>query len=350
MARKYEDQEICMGQFKPAIAVLAALVVIIVGVTLWRLCPGSFIVNTPGEPGVAQGPGMGQGNARLMAPNMIITPAAAKSPMTPPIDVNAKQPHSYWGTCNKCHVTTGGGKPVSKVMAGAPISIEQTMMHGYWGNCELCHKVVDGFQPTGVYIDPASAQAQPPGRGPGPGMGLRHGMGPPGQAPALAAATAPATPGQPLASAVPQTQATFGLVAVMAFGPDLTSQVSGQFETAPYIMLINPTQRVFRVEANPNSGTEGYGVQLSQLMVNLGVSTVIAGGFSQTSLSTLGSLGINSCPGVTGTVQDALVAYQAGGLISTPMSTSQTAQRPNTLAQGVPLPQAVMPSQPQTLY
>ena len=175
-----------MRQFKPAIVVMAVLVVIIVGWTLWRLCPGSFIVNTPGAPGVAQGPSMGQGNARTTSPGMLIIPAAAKSPMTPPIDVTAKQPHSYWGTCNKCHVTTGGGKPVSKVMAGAPISTEQTMMHSYWGNCELCHKVVDGFQPDGTFIDPAQAR----GRGPGRGMGPRHGVGPPGQVVALTWLTA----------------------------------------------------------------------------------------------------------------------------------------------------------------
>jgi len=149
------EQEFCMREFRPAIAIMAVLVVIIIGWTLWRQCPGSFVGS-----GQAAGPGQGQGMLRMQG----IAPAAAKAPMTPPIDVNAKMLHAYWGNCNQCHVTTGGGKPVSKVMAGAPVSIAQTMTHKYWGNCLLCHQVVDGFQANGQFLDkkqPRGPQAQP---------------------------------------------------------------------------------------------------------------------------------------------------------------------------------------------
>jgi len=72
--------------------------------------------------------------------------AAFSQPTAPPILVKDKMLHPYWGNCSKCHVTTGAGKPISKVMAAAPISIKDKMPHEYWGNCLLCHKVVDGVQ------------------------------------------------------------------------------------------------------------------------------------------------------------------------------------------------------------
>jgi predicted Fe-Mo cluster-binding NifX family protein len=117
------DYEFCMKQFKPAIAVLAALVVIVLGWSIWHC------INKP--------------------PNTHFVLAAvtkAKKPPAKQININDKMIHPYWGNCNQCHITVGSGKPVSKVMAGAPISIKQKMTHEYWGNCLLCHKVTDGFQ------------------------------------------------------------------------------------------------------------------------------------------------------------------------------------------------------------
>lgn len=450
-----------MQQFKPAIAVMAVLVVVIVGWTLWRLCPGSFIINTPGAPGVAANPGQGQTMA------MGIVPAAAKTPMGPPIDANAKMLHAYWGNCNKCHVTTGGGKPVSKVMAGAPVAIAQTMTHKYWGNCVLCHQVVDGFQANGAWVDKAPV----PGAGPGAGQGqaqavalnwltaksiglnvtpvtqammqrfnlnednallvldvtpgsvadkaeIRPGdeivrvdrfsvktiadmesalnsVGPDSNIKigiirnktsrnmmltmskdvwsmlGLAAATAPVVPVQvavPAQSAVPVAPAQVAvpmqgvapavgpigaprpataLVAVAAAGPGLTAPVAGQFESAPYFVLIDPAKRAFKVEANPNAGLAGYGIQTAQLMANLGVGSVIAGGFSQEAMSTLGSNRIMGYPGLAGSVQDALAAYQAGGLNP---AQGGTAQALSSVRPGVaPSPTGVA-ALPQTLY
>jgi predicted Fe-Mo cluster-binding NifX family protein/membrane-associated protease RseP (regulator of RpoE activity) len=72
--------------------------------------------------------------------------AAASPPTAPPVDVKAKMLHPYWGNCDKCHLTTGAGKPVSKVMAGPPITVTAKMTHEYWGNCQLCHKVTGNVQ------------------------------------------------------------------------------------------------------------------------------------------------------------------------------------------------------------
>ena len=121
---KKAEHEFCMKHFKVSIAALLALIVIVVGWTAWHC---------------------GNGPRRELE----IALAAAAVPTAPPIDVNAKMTHLYWGNCSKCHVTTGAGKPVSRVMAGAAIRVKAKMPHKYWGNCLLCHKVTDGVQPTG---------------------------------------------------------------------------------------------------------------------------------------------------------------------------------------------------------
>ena len=172
-----------------------------------------------------------------------------------------------------------------------------------------------------------------------------------GTLPGLAAANAPVTSVQLPPIVAPQAQSAPGMIAVASFGPELTSPVAGQFDTAPYFVLIDTAQRAFRVEVNPNTGVEGYGIQLGQLMRNLGVSKVLAGSFSPSALSTMGSLGVSGYPGVTGTVQDALAAYQAGGLLAAQTVAPQALQAPGVTLQGMVVqPQAVIPSMPQTLY
>ncbi|HIJ58380.1 MAG TPA: PDZ domain-containing protein [Deltaproteobacteria bacterium] len=119
---KKVEHEFCMTQFKPAIAALAILVVLVLGWTGWHCTRKA------------------ERNANLLF-------AATTAPIASPIGVKAKMTHAYWGNCNTCHVTVGAGKPISKVMAGPPISIKDKMLHKYWGNCLLCHQVVDGLRP-----------------------------------------------------------------------------------------------------------------------------------------------------------------------------------------------------------
>jgi predicted Fe-Mo cluster-binding NifX family protein len=115
------EYEFCMSQFRPAIIIIAILVVVVIG-WMVRDCM----------------------NRRHPLEYSLI---AATTPMGPPILVKDKALHPYWGNCSKCHQTIDAGKPVSKVMAGPPISIKQKMTHADWGNCLLCHQVTDGIQP-----------------------------------------------------------------------------------------------------------------------------------------------------------------------------------------------------------
>jgi len=136
MNRHYE-YDFCMKQFKPAIGVLAVLLVIVIGWT------GYHCVKSP----------------KLQAFEL----AAAATPPARTLNVKDKMLHPYWGNCNKCHITMGAGAPISQVMAGPPISVKQTMTHKYWGNCLLCHKVTDGFQapaPIGAKRQGGNGNAQ----------------------------------------------------------------------------------------------------------------------------------------------------------------------------------------------
>ncbi|MEE9555889.1 MAG: hypothetical protein V3V76_01410, partial [Candidatus Adiutricales bacterium] len=120
---KQVERDFCMKQFKPAIAVLAFLVIIVLAWTVFHMA------------------GRHKSQARVN-----FTLAAAAAPAASPIKVKDKMLHAYWGNCNKCHVTTNAGKPVSRVMTGPPISINQKTTHKYWGNCLLCHQVTDGLK------------------------------------------------------------------------------------------------------------------------------------------------------------------------------------------------------------
>jgi len=114
------EYEFCMGNYKSSIVGLAFFLVIVLAWTGYHC---------------TEHPRMG--NFRL---------SAAAKPMGPPVRLNDKMLHPYWGNCNKCHITLNPGKPISQVMSGPPISINDKMLHKYWGNCLLCHKVIDGFQ------------------------------------------------------------------------------------------------------------------------------------------------------------------------------------------------------------
>jgi predicted Fe-Mo cluster-binding NifX family protein len=126
---KEVEYTFCMKQFKPAIVVLAILVVFILGWVGWHCAEERVRA------------------VRLPFIGSVKPAAAALRVTAPPIRVKDKMIHPYWGNCNKCHVTINAGKPVSKVMVGAPISINDKAPHKYWGNCLLCHKVIAGLQP-----------------------------------------------------------------------------------------------------------------------------------------------------------------------------------------------------------
>jgi predicted Fe-Mo cluster-binding NifX family protein/O6-methylguanine-DNA--protein-cysteine methyltransferase len=108
----------------------------------------------------------------------------------------------------------------------------------------------------------------------------------------------------------------YGKVAIASTGPGLGYSVSPQFGASPYFIVMDPAANSYSVVTNPNANRAGQDIQTGQYMIDLGVSNVVAGGFTANAMQTLQSLRVNVYPGVTGTVQDVIRAYVAGNLIT----------------------------------
>ena len=108
----------------------------------------------------------------------------------------------------------------------------------------------------------------------------------------------------------------YGKVAIASTGPGLGYSVSQQFGSSPYFIVMDPAANSYSVATNPNANRTGQDIQTGQYMVDLGVSNVVAGGFTSNAMQTLQNLRVNVYPGVTGTVQDVIGAYIAGNLVT----------------------------------
>jgi predicted Fe-Mo cluster-binding NifX family protein len=119
----------------------------------------------------------------------------------------------------------------------------------------------------------------------------------------------------------------YGKVAIASTGPGLGYSVSPQFGASPYFIVLDPTANSYSVATNPNAGGRaGQDIQTGQYMVDLGVSNVVAGGFTPNAMQALQNMRVNVYPGVTGPVQDAISAYVSGNLVTG--NTSPTANYP----------------------
>jgi len=113
----------------------------------------------------------------------------------------------------------------------------------------------------------------------------------------------------------------FGKVAVASTGAGIAYPVSPQFEISLYFVVFDPVNNSYTVVANPNANDpRGQGIQTGQYMVDLDVSSVMAGSYSRKALTTLHGLRVNVYSGLTGSVQDVLNTYLTGGLI--PLNTN----------------------------
>ncbi|MEI8132948.1 MAG: NifB/NifX family molybdenum-iron cluster-binding protein, partial [Leptolinea sp.] len=109
----------------------------------------------------------------------------------------------------------------------------------------------------------------------------------------------------------------YGKVAIASTGPGLGYSVSPQFGASPYFIVLDPTANSYSVATNPNAGGRaGQDIQTGQYMVDLGVSNVVAGGFTPNAMQALQNMRVNVYPGVTGPVQDAISAYVSGNLLA----------------------------------
>ncbi len=148
---------------------------------------------------------------------------------------------------------------------------------------------------------------------------------------------------QPAQGVASQRVATlnFGKVAVASTGQDILNKLAPQFGKSPYFIVYEPVQQTYSVVTNPNVNDQfGHDIQTGQYMVDLQVSNVIAGSFSQDALNTLHGLRVNVFQGVTGTVQDVLASYLAGNLVGTNTASASTFP---AVPAGIPSTRAVNP-------
>ena len=99
-------------------------------------------------------------------------------------------------------------------------------------------------------------------------------------------------------------------IAISALGADLESQVDPRFGRAQYFIIVNPETMEF--ESISNSGTNamhGAGIQSGQLMSSKGVSALITGSVGPNAHQTLTAAGVQIYQTGTGTVAQAIDAF-----------------------------------------
>ena len=106
-------------------------------------------------------------------------------------------------------------------------------------------------------------------------------------------------------------------IAITSSGPELTSQVDPRFGRCAYFIFIDTDSDKF--EAIENSGAQGMGgvgIQAGQMMIDKGIKAVLTGNCGPNAFQTLKAAGVEVITGVSGTVQEVVDKFKAGGFQS----------------------------------
>ena len=361
---KQPEFEFCMKEFKLAIAVLA---VFIVAVLIWSIATfhkqqlsRRQVFTLAAARTVTSAPDIRvtdpmihnyRGNCNQCHLTVRIPPVIQnRSGHGLPISVTAAMPHKYRGNCNACHPIHGGIAPQFSTPGTRVAALGSGIGRFPELGLEIRDPVAAGSTPGGIVTSvtpgsPAAAAGFRPGdeiirldntkvgsvmeftRVLDGGSGIVKAtvirelrnkniyMRLPG--------TIQATAGNGSVPAQARLQTRPGAslpgpgkVAVAAMGPGLTDSVAPGFARSPYFILWDPGTGQYRSMVNPNyTDTLGNAGQTAQLMVDLGVANVIAGGFSGQSISALGQLHLTPYAGGTGQAGEVLAHYRAGGLL-----------------------------------
>ena len=102
-------------------------------------------------------------------------------------------------------------------------------------------------------------------------------------------------------------------IAITSTGPTLEDQVEARFGRCAYFLIVDPESMELEAIENPNIAVGGgAGVQSAQLMSDKGVQTVLTGNCGPNAFGALEAAGIKVVVGMTGTVREAIAAYQSG--------------------------------------
>jgi len=104
-------------------------------------------------------------------------------------------------------------------------------------------------------------------------------------------------------------------IAVSASGPGLNAPVDPRFGRCPYFVVVDSETMEWEAIDNANAATAGgAGIRTAQVIADQGVQTVITGNCGPNAYQTLSAAGIEVASGFTGSVQEAVEAYERGGL------------------------------------
>jgi predicted Fe-Mo cluster-binding NifX family protein len=108
------------------------------------------------------------------------------------------------------------------------------------------------------------------------------------------------------------------IVCVTSKGDNLDAQLDPRFGRCHYFIFVDTNTLAYEVIGNPNiDSTGGAGIQSGQLMADKKVEAVITGNIGPNAFQALNAAGINVMTGASGTIRDAIQAYEKGSLKST---------------------------------
>jgi len=102
---------------------------------------------------------------------------------------------------------------------------------------------------------------------------------------------------------------------ISSTGQNLAAAVDPRFGRAQRYIIIDSETKAFECVENPSSmAGGGAGTKAAQLFINKGVQAVLTGNIGPNAFAVLNAAGIVMYTGVSGTVQDAVDAFNSGRL------------------------------------
>lgn len=378
-----EIGEFCMTQFKPVVAGIVGLLLIVITWTIYHeihrdrvgqhvnhVVPHQSQHHQIGQPGKGAVKTQGAGIQKVAAGGI-------------PIQIGQLVPHAFYGNdCLKCHSIAGGDQkpPIPDV----PIKPSAIMPHPFWGVCTKCHEIIgqqtkpvaflnvlDGKNILGadfIGLNPTLAkQYNLPAQ---QGLlvnaveqkslaelaGLQEGdivvtadRQDIQQVSELMAVLAAKQEGDKLKLKIIrnkkrrknikirltnlQTHANVisSNIGIMSTGPTLKSQVALSFINSPYLLVYNVSTGSFHSVINPFRGMGDN--KVSSWVLSNHVSQVIVGNINDQDFASLSGANVGVYTGVLGKASDGVAMYQEGKLTAKPVAqVVQAAFNANTVS------------------
>lgn len=106
-------------------------------------------------------------------------------------------------------------------------------------------------------------------------------------------------------------------IAVTSKGTDLDSQVDPRFGRAAYILIVDTETLEFEVLDNKDNvnALKGAGIQTASMVSDKGAEVLLTGFCGPNAFKTIAAAGIKVANDVSGTVRDAVRAFNEGSLV-----------------------------------